>query len=329
MSEQSQDKEFQNRIDLEKLNSVAKQLRSEIGKVIVGQKQMIDQILIAILSDGHILIEGVPGVAKTLTAKLAAKCFSAKFSRIQFTPDLMPSDVLGTTVFNVKTSAFEFVSGPIFGNVILIDEINRAPAKTQSSLFEVMEERQVTVDGTTYKMEEPFVVFATQNPVEQEGTYRLPEAQLDRFLFKINVDYPTLEEEITILDNHHERKGAKEVEVVQPFLSKEDINEYRKTVKSIHIDENLRKYIAQIISKTRNNSALFLGASPRASINIMTASKALAAISGRDFVLPDDIKEIAFPVLRHRLILTPEKEMEGLSTEDIIKQIIKSVEVPR
>ncbi len=320
---------FENRINLEGLKETADKLRAEIGKVVIGQVEMINQILVAILTGGHVLIEGVPGVAKTLTAKLTAKAISADFSRIQFTPDLMPSDVIGTTIYNMKTSEFEYKKGPIFANIILIDEINRSPAKTQAALFEAMEERQVTVDGKTYFLEEPFVVFATQNPVEQEGTYRLPEAQLDRFLFKIVVDYPTLEEEITILDNNHERKGGKEIDAVEAFLTKQQIIDYREKVKNIHIDENLRKYIAQIIGKTRNNNSLFLGASPRASISIMTASKALAAINGRDFVKPEDIKTTAFPVLRHRLILSPEKEMEGITTEQVIKQIINSVEVPR
>ena len=321
--------DFKSRIDLESLNITAEKIREEIGKVVIGQNEMIEQILIAILSDGHILIEGVPGVAKTLTAKLFAKGISADFSRIQFTPDLMPSDVTGTTIFNMNTSEFEFKRGPVFGNIILIDEINRAPAKTQAALFEVMEERQVTIDGTTYKLEEPFIVFATQNPIEQEGTYRLPEAQLDRFLFKINVGYPKLEEEQMILENNHNFKGENELLRIEPFLTKNDIIAYRKQVKEIKIDNNLIKYIAQIINKTRNNNALFLGASPRASINIMTASKALAALRKRDFVIPDDIKAVCYPVLRHRLILSPEKEMEGVSVESVIKQIINSVEVPR
>ena len=321
--------EFKSRIDLTKLNETAQKLKDEIGKVVVGQSEMIEQILIAILSDGHVLIEGVPGVAKTLTVKLAAKSISTDFSRIQFTPDLMPSDIIRTSVFNMGNSQFEFKSGPIFSNIILIDEINRAPAKTQAALLEVMEERQVTVDGHTYKSDSPFIVFATQNPVEQEGTYKLPEAQLDRFLFKIKVGYPTAEEEVIILDNNHNRKGADELSEIQAFLTKEEIIEYRQKIKEIHIDENLRKYIAQIISKTRNNNSLFLGASPRASIAIMTSSKAVAAINGRDFVIPDDIKQVAYPVLRHRLILTPEREMEGISTEEVIKMIINSVEVPR
>ncbi len=321
--------EFKNRIDLENINATAQKIRTEIGKVIVGQHEMIEQILIAILSNGHVLIEGVPGVAKTLTAKLFAKSISGDFSRIQFTPDLMPSDVTGTTIFNMNTSKFEFKRGPIFGNVILIDEINRAPAKTQAALFEVMEERQITVDGKTYKLEEPFIVLSTQNPIEQEGTYRLPEAQLDRFIFKINVGYPNIEEEIKILENKHNNKGVDELSIIEPFLTKKDIINYRQKIKEIKIDKNLIKYITQIISKTRNNKDLFLGASPRASINIMKTSKTLASLRKRDFVIPDDIKAVCYPVLRHRLILSPEKEMEGVAVESIIKQIIDSVEVPR
>ncbi|MCF6365782.1 MAG: MoxR family ATPase [Bacteroidales bacterium] len=324
-----ENQEFNTRTNLESLKETVNKIKKKIGSIIIGQEEMIEQIMIALLSDGHILIEGVPGVAKTLTAKLFAKSISAEFSRIQFTPDLMPSDITGTSVFNMKTSSFEFNKGPIFGNIILIDEINRSPAKTQAALFEVMEEKQVTVDGNTYKMEEPFVIFATQNPVDQEGTYRLPEAQSDRFLFKIKVGYPGINDEYTILKNKHQRKGADEVSEIEPFISKEEIIKFRCQVKELYIDENLMKYIVQIISKTRNNNALFLGASPRASINIMVASKAAAAISGRDFVIPDDVKSVAYPVLRHRLLLSPEKEMEGVSVEKIIKEIVESVEVPR
>jgi len=320
---------FENRIDLNPLRNAADSMRSEIGKIIVGQKDMVDFMLVAILANGHILIEGVPGVAKTLTAKLTARCIAAGFSRIQFTPDLMPSDVLGTSVFNMASSQFEFNKGPIFSNIILIDEINRAPAKTQAALFEVMEERQATIDGKTYIMSPPFIVFATQNPIEQEGTYRLPEAQLDRFILKINVGYPSLEEEVTILNKFHETEGKQSVDMITSFLSPSQIVEYQQKVKQIHIENNLRLYIAQIVNKTRNNNALFLGASPRASLAIMNSSKAYAAIQGRDFVTPEDIQKMVYPVLRHRIILTPEKEMEGQTTDDIIKLLMKSVEVPR
>jgi len=321
--------DFESRIDLKELNETADKIKAEIGKVIIGQHRMIELLLAAILADGHVLIEGVPGIAKTLTAKLLAKTISVGFSRIQFTPDLMPSDVLGTSIFNPNKGAFEYSKGPVFSNIILIDEINRAPAKTQSALFEVMEERQVTMDGNTYIMESPFLVFATQNPIEQEGTYRLPEAQLDRFIFKIDVGYPTLEEEKQILSANHERKEKKEIEEITPLLSAEQITDYQKKTRLVHIEENLRAYIANIVDKTRNNSSLYLGGSPRASIYTMTGSKALAALKGRDFVTPEDIQEIIYPVLRHRLLLTPEKEMEGATPEDVIKEIINMVEVPR
>jgi MoxR-like ATPase len=324
-----EDLTFTNRVNLEELHLMVNSIRNEIGRFIIGQQKMIDYLLMAILADGHVLLEGVPGVAKTMTAKLMAKCISAKFSRLQFTPDLMPSDVLGTSVFNMTKSEFVFNPGPIFANIILIDEINRAPAKTQSALFEVMEERQVTIDGVSYLMEKPFIVFATQNPIDMEGTYRLPEAQLDRFIFKFVVNYPTLEEEVMILTNHHHNKGVSEINQINSILSIEKLIEYQAKVKMIFIDEPLRKYIAQIIQKTRNHSSLFLGASPRAGINLMNASKALAAIEGRDFVKPEDIKEVAFPVLRHRIILSPEKEMEGVSAEEVIKDLLNSIEIPR
>ena len=321
--------DFLNRIDLSKLQNTVESLKNETSKVIVGQNKMLEQFLIAILADGHILIEGVPGIAKTLTAKLIAKSISADFSRIQFTPDLMPSDVLGTNIYNMQTTSFEFIKGPIFGNIILIDEINRAPAKTQAALFEVMEERQVTIDGTTYKMQPPFLVFATQNPIDHEGTYRLPEAQLDRFIFKIVVDYPNLEEENEILKRKHENKGKSEMDLINKFITAKEISEYQDIVRQIHVKNNILNYIAEIVTKTRNNSALYLGASPRASIALLITSKAKAAINGRDFVNPDDVKEMAYPVLRHRIILSPEKEMEGITPEIIIKNIIETVEVPR
>jgi len=321
--------EFNSRIDLKNLQEAVEKIKTELGKVIVGQHDMLEMLIISILTDGHSLIEGVPGVAKTLTAKLLAKTLAVDFSRIQFTPDLMPSDILGTSIFNVKTSEFEFKQGPVFSNIVLIDEINRAPAKTQAALFEIMEERQVTMDGTEYKMEPPFLVFATQNPVEQEGTYALPEAQLDRFLFKINVPYPTLEEEIHILENEHHRKDAFVLDSVTQVLNAKQIAEYQHTIKQIIIESNLLKYIAAIVDNTRTNANLFLGASPRASLAIMNASKALAAMNGRDFVTPDDIKKIAPSVLRHRIMLTPEREMEGITADKVVQQIIETIEIPR
>jgi MoxR-like ATPase len=320
---------FTSRVDLSDLLRATGEIREEIGKIIVGQQEMIDLLIAAVLSDGHVLIEGVPGIAKTLTAKLVARTLSIDFSRIQFTPDLMPSDILGTSVFNMKQSEFEFKKGPIFSNLILIDEINRAPAKTQSALFEVMEERQITVDGTCYPMERPFLVIATQNPIDQEGTYRLPEAQLDRFLFKIEVEYPSIEEEIRILTEFHARDGVNDLEVVGRVLDAEQIAAYQGIVRTLHIDENLMRYIAQIVTQTRSNSALYLGASPRASLAIMNGAKALAAMAGRDFVTPEDIRRIVFPVLRHRVLLTPEKEMEGMRPEEAVKQIVERIEIPR
>ncbi|WP_337085015.1 MoxR family ATPase [Elizabethkingia anophelis] len=328
-STESQNPEFQSRIDMTALKNSLDKVKAEINKVIVGQDSMIEHLLVALLSNGHVLIEGVPGVAKTITAKLLAKTIAVDFSRIQFTPDLMPSDILGTAVFNAKTTEFEFKKGPIFSNFILIDEINRSPAKTQAALFEVMEERQITMDGRKYVMEEPFLVIATQNPIEQEGTYRLPEAQLDRFLFKVNVGYPTPEQEVQIIKNQHQLKVDDKTEQVQPVLIAEELKKYQTLIKDIIVEENLLEYIARIVVNTRENPFLYLGASPRASLALLTASKGFAAINGRDFVTPDDIKEAAVAVLRHRVIVTPEREMEGLGVEEVIKQILESIEIPR
>jgi MoxR-like ATPase len=311
------------------LQNKLQQIRSEIGKVIVGQHQVVDLLMVGLLSDGHILIEGVPGVAKTLTSKLLAQIIDVHFSRIQFTPDLMPSDVIGTSVFNPKEGNFYFKPGPIFGNVVLIDEINRAPAKTQSALFEVMEERQITVDGTTHPMQYPFLVLATQNPIEQEGTYRLPEAQLDRFLFKIEITYPTLQEEITILSQQHNKNSAEIIGQVNKLLSAQDLANYRAIIQNIKVEDTLLKYIANIIVETRNNSFLYLGASPRASLALLKASKAFAALQGRDFIIPEDVQQMAPHVLRHRIMLTPEKEMEGVTPNVLIENILKAIEVPR
>ncbi|MCL2597869.1 MAG: MoxR family ATPase [Paludibacter sp.] len=319
----------QSNIDLSEFNETIDRIRAEIKKVIIGQDLAIDLILTAILADGHLLIEGVPGVAKTILAKLTAKCISAPFSRIQFTPDLMPSDVIGTSVFNEKLTDFEFKKGPVFANIVLIDEINRAPAKTQSALFEVMAERQITVDGQTYSFTRPFTVLSTQNPIEQEGTYRLPEAQLDRFLFKININYPTLDEEINIVLNHNTMNSQDETAVVQEVVSAEQIVKYQELIRQIHVENSLVEYIAKIVVSTRTNANLYLGASPRASIAILNASKAYAAMQGKDFITPDDVKFISTYVLNHRILLAPEREMEGLTTIQIAKQIIDSVEVPR
>jgi MoxR-like ATPase len=320
---------FQQRIDLSGLNRAVYEIRNEIGQVIVGQHKMVDLLLIGLLCDGHILIEGVPGVAKTLTAKLIAKIIDVDFSRLQFTPDLMPSDVVGTSVFNPRDGDFRFKSGPIFSNIVLIDEINRAPAKTQAALFEVMEERQVTVDGHTHMMQIPFIVLATQNPIEQEGTYRLPEAQLDRFLFKIEVGYPTLAEEVNILTRQQGKSQDKMLEDVKKVLSPVDIQHFRSQIQSVIIEPKLIEFIARIVNETRNNPALYLGASPRASLAILKSAKANAAIKGRDFVTPEDIVEMTPHVLRHRIILTAEKEMEGVTADDLIDNILKAIEVPR
>jgi MoxR-like ATPase len=320
---------FEQRTDLSGLQRSVDTLKQEIGKVIVGQEQMVELLLAAILSDGHVLIEGVPGVAKTLTAKLLSRSISVGFSRIQFTPDLMPSDVIGTSIFNPKETAFQFNKGPIFSNIVLIDEINRAPAKTQAALFEVMEERQITVDGHTYHLSVPFMVVATQNPIEQEGTYHLPEAQLDRFLFKINVTYPTPEQEFRIVSNHHHTNLDTMLHQVTAVLGATQIEELRRQVRNIHVEGKLINFITQIVANTRNHKSIYLGASPRASIGILNGSKALASMRGRDFVTPEDIIYVSPAVLRHRIVLTPEKEMEGASTDDIVSQIIQSIEVPR
>jgi MoxR-like ATPase len=320
---------FNQRTDLTQLNTAVTQIRQTLGNIIVGQKDTIDFLIAGLLADGHVLLEGVPGVAKTLSAKLVAKSIDASFSRIQFTPDLMPSDVIGTSVFDPRSATFEYRKGPIFGHIVLVDEINRAPAKTQSALFEVMEERQITVDGHTYPMDEPFMVLATQNPIEQEGTYRLPEAQLDRFLFKIEVKYPTLEEETTILLNQHHRKLEDELNAVKAVLSIEQIKACRGIIKALHVEPKLIEYVAKITHETRNNKSLYLGASPRASLAMVNGAKAFAAMQGRDFVTPEDIIKVAPPVLSHRIMLTPDKEMEGLTTSDIVAQIIQKIEVPR
>ena len=321
--------DFNNRIDLSKIQKGVSEIRNQLGKVIIGQEEFIELLMVSIFANGHALIEGVPGVAKTITAKLLARTMDVGFSRIQFTPDLMPSDILGTSVFDIKKNEFEFKKGPVFSNIILIDEINRAPAKTQAALFEVMAERQITMDGTRYDMEPPFLVFATQNPVEQEGTYRLPEAQLDRFLFKIEVGYPSLEEEIRIIEGNNNRKNEDPTHLVSAVFKAEEISEFQRIIQEVLVEPKLIYYIAGIVNATRNNPFLFLGASPRASISILNAAKAYAAIRGRDFVIPEDIKFVAVPALKHRIVVSPEKEMEGISSTQIINQIIESIEIPR
>lgn len=321
--------EFESRIDLSNLQNKMDAVRTEVKKVIVGQERAINMLLISILAGGHALIEGLPGVAKTLTAKLISKAIDCDFKRIQFTPDLMPSDVTGSSILDLKSNEFEFRRGPIFGNIVLIDEINRAPAKTQASLFECMSERQVTVDGQTFSMASPFVVFATQNPIEHEGTYRLPEAQLDRFLFKVNVGYPEFEQELNILKEHHAQKAQNKEDLVQKVVTSGEVVDFQSLAKSIFVHEDILKYITEVIVHTRTNPNLTLGASPRASIAILEASKAFAALQGRDFVTPEEVKYVAPAILGHRVQLTPEKEMEGFSTDYIIRQIVEGVEIPR
>lgn len=320
---------FENRINLEPLADAKNRIKNEVAKVVVGQNKTIDLILTAILSDGHILLEGVPGVAKTLMAKLISQTISVDFSRIQFTPDLMPSDVIGTTVYNLDQSNFSFRKGPIFSNIVLIDEINRSPAKTQSALFEVMEERQITVDGERYTMDKPFVVIATQNPVEQEGTYQLPEAQRDRFLFKITVDYPTIQEELELLQRFNTIGTKADLSVVQPVITAEEMIAFKSLISRIHIENNILEYIVNIVDTTRKTRDLFLGASPRASLAMMNASKAYAALQGRDFVTPEDVQFITPYVLNHRIILSAEKELEGSNSIQVTKDILKIIEIPR
>lgn len=315
--------------DIAYVNDIYERTRHEIQKVIVGNDQLIQLMLAAMFSGGHVLLEGVPGVAKTLTAKLMSQCMNIEFKRIQFTPDLLPSDLIGVTLFNMQKNEFTFKKGPVFSNMVLIDEINRSPAKTQAALFESMEEKQVTVDGETYQLPRPFFVIATQNPIEQEGTYKLPEAQLDRFLFKLHVDYPDLKNEIAILQRFKNDFSQKKIEQVNTVIKSLDMEKCLGIIEKIFIKDELITYIATIVHQTRNNGDLFIGASPRASMAIIKTSKALAALRGRDFVTPDDIQTVCYPVLSHRIILSPEKEMEGITIESVIKEMIKKIEVPR
>lgn len=316
-------------LDLQALQQQVEAIRHEIHKVIVGQDELINLLLAGLFTRGHVLIEGVPGIAKTLTVNLLAKTLNLNFKRIQFTPDLMPADVTGTSVYNTKSNDFEFKKGPIFSNIVLIDEINRAPAKTQAALFEVMEEQQVTIDGLTYQLESPFMVMATQNPIEQEGTYKLPEAQQDRFLFRVKINYPSLEEEIEIITRFEGDFNQLAIKEVKQVLNSDAIVKCQTLVEKVFIKESLIRYIAEIIHHTRNTKDLVLGASPRASMAILKTAKALAAIQGRDFVTPDDIQYAAFPVLNHRVILSPEKEMEGFDVKSILQELFLNIEVPR
>lgn len=320
---------MEERINLTEFAAKISQLRQSIADVIVGQTETVDLLLTAILANGHVLIEGVPGVAKTLLARLMARLIDARFSRVQFTPDLMPSDVLGTNVFNMKTSDFDFHQGPVFADIVLVDEINRAPAKTQAALFEVMEERQVTLDGVTYKMGPFYTILATQNPVEQEGTYKLPEAQTDRFMMKLTMGYPTVDEEVEILRRHHENLQLTQLDGISPVITKEELIGMRQTLADVFVDPALLRYIADIIVQTRQSKAVFLGASPRASVALLQASKAYALLQGRDFVSPDDVRLVAPSVLQHRLVLTAEAEMEGITPQKAVQRLIEKVEVPK
>ena len=319
----------QERTDLAEFSEKVSQIKREISRVVVGQHEAIDLLLTAILADGHVLIEGVPGVAKTLLARLMSRLIDARISRIQFTPDLMPSDVLGTTVFNMKSSEFEFHKGPVFSDLVLVDEINRSPAKTQAALFEVMEERQVTIDGSTHRMGSIYTIIATQNPVEQEGTYRLPEAQLDRFLFKIRMGYPSVDEEVDILKRHQDNVKLTKLEEIKPVLSIDELLKMREKLQSVYVEESLLRYIATIIQQTRTSKAVYLGASPRAAVAMLNASKASALLNGRDFVTPEDIKFVTPSILQHRLILTAEAEMEGYTALKVAQKLIDKVEVPK
>lgn len=319
----------ENRLDLTFFSAKIAELKKQIASVLVGQDQIVDLVLTAILGNGHVLIEGVPGVAKTLLARLVARLIDADFSRIQFTPDLMPSDVLGTTVFNMKTGDFDFHRGPAFADIVLVDEINRAPAKTRAALFEVMEERQASIDGVTYPMGELYTILATQNPVEQEGTYKLPEAQLDRFLMKIVMGYPSADEELEVLERHQSNASLVKLENVSHVLTKTELLELRRLLEQVFVDRTLLQYIIQIVQQTRTAKAVYLGASPRASVSMLQASKAYALLQGRDFVTPDDIKFVAPSVLHHRLILTAEAEMEGYTPLKVTQRLIDQIEVPQ
>jgi MoxR-like ATPase len=326
---ENQEDIFQNRIDLSELSQAVANIQEQLGKVIIGQKESINLLITSMLCGGHVLLEGVPGVAKTLTAKLISQTLDVSFKRIQFTPDLMPSDILGTSVFNPKLLEFEYKKGPVFSNLILIDEINRSPAKTQAALFELMEEKQVTIDGKSHPMQEPFMVLATQNPIEQEGTYRLPEAQLDRFFMKIIVGYPTGEEEIAMLQKFNYSSQKQMSDTVEVVLKQEQLVALKNTIKAIIMEDNLLKYISDFVQATRNHKQIELGASPRAAIALMNASKATAAIQGRDFVIPEDIKSVGKAVMRHRIILTAETEMEGITEDEVLTELFSTIEIPR
>lgn len=319
--------EQQPSIDLTRFTEKIHQLRAAMAQTLVGQTAAVDLILTALLADGHVLLEGVPGVGKTLMAKAVARLLDASFGRIQFTPDLLPSDVLGTNVFDMKDQTFNFHTGPIFTQMLLVDEINRAPAKTQAALFEVMEERQVTMDGRTYPMDDLFLILATQNPIEQEGTYSLPEAQMDRFLLKIVVGYPTAEEELAILHHYNQGDELKDVSRLSPILTRADLLEMRTLLKTVVVDESLLHYILGLVTATRTSPQVYLGASPRAAVALLQSAKAYALLQGRNFVLPDDVKATAPAVLAHRLSLTADADMNGQTTDRLISTLLDTIEI--
>jgi MoxR-like ATPase len=318
-------------MELQAIQDATARLRAEVHKVILGQDRALELMLVALLSDGHVLVEGVPGTAKTLLARAFAAALGVGFNRIQFTPDLMPGDVLGTNLFDFRTNAFVLTKGPVFTDVLVADEINRTPPKTQAALLQAMQERAVTIDGKTHPLSGGFMVLATQNPIEQEGTYPLPEAQLDRFLFKITVGYPARDEERNMVRVHGHRTASPSIAEfgIQPVAGLEDLLAMRRTVAAIRLEEPIVDYVVDLVRATRGRPALLCGASPRAANMLATAARARAAVQGRGFVIPDDVKALALPVLRHRVVLAPGAEIEGLTADQAVARVVEEVEAPR